>query len=101
MNEAVIGIVLMAVGIIGTVFVCRRGSNGSAGSGTGSDTGSVGDNIEAAGRRNNELKDAERATSKRLREQAESIERAGSNNKDAQQLVQKAKHILNSAKRTD
>lgn len=101
MDEAIIGIVLMAIGIIGTVFVCRRGPNGRTGTGIGSDPGSVGDNIEAAGRRNNELKDAERATSERLREQAESIERAGSNNKDAQQLVQKAKHILNSAKRTD
>lgn len=101
MNETVIGIVLMAVGIIGTIFVCRCRSNGSAGSGTGSNTGSVGGNIEAAGRRNSDLEDAERATSERLREQAETIERTGSDNQNAQQLVQKAKHILSAAKHTD
>ena len=101
MNEAVIGIVLMALGIAITIFVSRCDSDGRAGSGTESNTGSVRDNIEAARRRNSDLEDAERATAERLREQAESIERAGSNNKDAQQLVQKAKHILNSAKRTD
>lgn len=101
MNEAVIGIVFMALGIVVTIFVCGCDPDRRAGSGTGSDTGSVGDNIEAARRRNNELKDAERATADRLREQAESIERAGSNNKDAQQLVQKAKHILSSAQHTD
>ena len=101
MNETVIGIVLMAIGIIGAIFVCRCRSNGSAGSGTRSDTGSVGRNIEAAGRRNSDLEDAERATSERLREQAETIERTGSDNKDAQQLVQKAKHILANAKHSD
>lgn len=101
MNEAVIGIILMAVGIVCAIFVCRRGSNGSTGSGTGSDTGSVREHIEAAGRRNSDLEEAERATADRLREQAETIERAGRNNQDAQQLVQKAKHILSSAKHTD
>lgn len=101
MNEAIIGIVFMALGIAIAIFVCRCDPDGRAGTGTGPDTGSVGDNIEAAGRRNRDLEDAERATAERLREQAESIERAGSNNKDAQQLVQKAKHILHSAKHTD
>ena len=101
MDETVIGIVLMAIGIVGAIFVCRRRSNGSTGSGTGSDTGSVGDNIEAAGRRNRDLEDAERATSDRLREQAGTIERAGSDNKNAQDLVQKAKHILANAKHID
>lgn len=101
MNEAVIGIILMAAGIVCAIFVCRHSPNGSTGSGTGSDTGSVREHIEAAGRRNSDLEDAERATSERLREQAETIERTGSDNKDAQQLVQKAKRILNSAKHTD
>lgn len=101
MDETVVGIVLMAIGVAISIFVCRRGPNGSTGSGTGSDTGSVGDHIKDAGQRNSDLEDAERATADRLREQAEAIERAGNDNKDAQQLVQKAKHILSSAKHTD
>lgn len=101
MNEAIIGIILMAIGIAGTIFVCRCRPNGRAGSGTGSNTDPVRDDIERASDNNRQLEKAERATSERLREQAETIERAGRNNQDAQQLVQKAKHILSSAKHTD
>jgi hypothetical protein len=89
----------MGIGIALTILGCcikRRTS-----SGTGSDVDPVRDGIERAGDRNRELEDAERATSERLREQAETIERTGSDNQDAQQLVQKAKHILHSAKHTD
>ena len=101
MNEAIVGIVVMAIGLIGAIFVCRSRANGSTGSGTGSDAGSVRDGIETAGRRNSDLEDAERATSERLREQAETIERTGRDNKDAQELVSKARDILSSAKRTN
>lgn len=101
MNEAVVGIILMAIGIVGTIFVCRCRPNGRAGSGTGSNTDPVRDGIERAGGNNKRLEDAERATSGRLEEQAETIERAGRDNQGAQQLVQKAKHILHSARHTD
>lgn len=101
MDETIVGIVLMAVGVVVAIFVCRCNPDGRTGSGTGPDTGSVRDNIKDAGRRNSDLEDAERATADRLREQAEAIERADRSNKDAQQLVQKAKRILHSAKHTD
>lgn len=101
MNEAIVGIIVMAIGLIGAIFVCRSRANGSTGSGTGSDTGSVRDGIETAGRRNSDLEAAERATADRLREQAETIERTGRDNKDAQELVSKARNILSSAKRTN
>lgn len=101
MNEAIIGIILMAIGIAGTIFVCRCRPNGRAGSGTGSNTDPVRDGVERAGEGNKRLEDAERATSERLREQAETIERTGRDNQDAQQLVQKARDILASAKHTD
>ena len=99
MYEAIFGVILMGLGCALCVLGCcakRRTSNG-----TGSDTGSVRDNIDRAERENNALGAAERATSERLREQAETIGRAGQDNQDAQQLVQKAKHILHSAKHTD
>lgn len=102
MYEKILATICTAVITLGTIwFVCRRNSDRRTGSGTGRDTDPVRDNIESAGRRNNELEDAERATSERLREQAEAIGRAGRNNQNAQQLVQKAKHILHSAKHTD
>lgn len=82
-------------------FVCRSGSHGRAGDGTGRNTDPVRDNIDSAERRNNELKDAERATTERLEEQAETIGRAERDNQDAQELVQKAKRILHSAKHTN
>lgn len=101
MYEKILAAICTAV-VIGVIwYVCRRDSNGSTSRGIGRNTDPVRDNIESAERRNSELEDAERATSERLREQAETIERAGRNNQDAQQLVQKAKHILHSAKHTD
>lgn len=102
MYEKILAAICTAAIVIGVIwYVCRRDSNGSTSSGNGRNTDPVRDNIESAGRRNSELEDAERATSERLRKQAETIERAGRDNQDAQQLVQKAKHILHSAKHTD
>lgn len=102
MYEKILATICTAIVVFGVLwFICRRNSDRRTGSGDGRNADPVRDNIEDAGRRNNELKDAERATSGRLREQAETIGRAGQNNQDAQQLVQKAKHILNSAKHTN
>lgn len=99
MYETILGSVLMGIGIVLCILGCC--SKRRTGSGTGSDTGSVRDSIERAGDNNSRLEETERATSERLREQAATIERAGQDNKDAQQLLQKAKHILGSAKHTD
>lgn len=97
--EAIFGIILVGLGItLGILGCCSKRRTGG---GTGSNTDPVRDGIERAGDRNRELEEAERATSDRLKEQAGTIERAGRDNQDAQQLVQKAKHILNSAKHTD
>lgn len=102
MYEKILATICTAAVTLGVIwFVCRRNSDRRTGNGTGRDTDPVRDNIEDAERRNNELKDAERATSERLKEQAETIGRAERDNQDAQQLVQKAKHILHSAKHTN
>lgn len=102
MYEKILATICTAVVVFGVLwFVRKRNSDRRASTGTGDDSKRIRDNIEDAGRRNNELKDAERATSERLKEQAETIGRAERNNQDAQQLVQKAKHILHSAKHTN
>ena len=96
---ATIGFIVII--LIAAWFVCRRNPDRRTGGGIGSDSRRVRDNIESAERRNSELEDAERATSERLREQAETIERAGRDNQRSQELVSKAKSILSSAKHTD
>lgn len=102
MYEKILATICTAAVVFGVLwFIRRRNSDRRTSSGDGRDTDPVRDNIESAGRRNNELKDAERATSERLKEQAETIGRAGQDNQDAQQLVQKAKRILHSAKHTN
>lgn len=102
MYEKILVAICTAAIVIGVIwFVCRRDPDRRAGGGIGSDSRRVRDNIESAERRNSELEDAERATSERLREQAETIERAGRDNQRSQELVSKAKSILNSAKHTD
>lgn len=102
MYEKILAAICTAAIVVGVIwFVCRRDPNRRTGRGIGSDSRRVRDNIERAGRRNSELEDAERATSERLREQAETIERAGRDNQRSQELVSKAKSILNSAKHTD
>lgn len=99
MYEAIFGVVLMGLGIALAILGCR--TKRRSGNGTGSNTDPVRDGIERAGEGNKRLEDAERATSERLREQAETIERTGRDNQDAQELVQKARNILASAKHTD
>lgn len=102
MYEKILVAICTAAIVIGVIwFVCRRDPDRRTGRGTGRNVDPVRDNIESAGRRNSELEDAERATSERLREQAETIERAGRDNQRSQELVSKAKSILNSAKHTD
>ena len=102
MYEKVLATIGFIVIILITAWVIRgRNPDRSAGRGIGSDSRRVRDNIESAERRNSELEDAERATSERLREQAETIERAGRDNQRSQELVSKAKSILNSAEHTD
>lgn len=102
MYEKISAAICTAAIVIGVIwFVCRRDPDRRTGGGIGSDSRRVRDNIESTERRNRELKDAERATSERLREQAETIERAGRDNQRSQELVSKAKSILSSAKHTD
>lgn len=102
MYEKILVAICTAAIVIGVIwFVCRRDPDRRTGRRIGSDSRRVRDNIESAERRNSELEDAERATSERLREQAETIERAGRDNQRSQELVSKAKSILNSAKHTD
>lgn len=102
MYEKILVAICTAAIVIGVIwFVCRRDPDRRTGGGIGSDSRRVRDNIESTERRNRELKDAERATSERLREQAETIERAGRDNQRSQELVSKARSILSSAKHTD
>lgn len=102
MYEKILAAICTTAIVIGVIwFVCRRDSDRRTGGGIGSDSRRVRDNIESTERRNRELKDAERATSERLRGQAETIERAGRDNQRSQELVSKAKSILSSAKHTD
>lgn len=102
MYGKIAAVICTGLSILFTVwFVCRSNSHRRAGSGAGRDTDPVRDNIERAERENSELGAAERATSERLKEQAETIGRAKQDNQDAQLLVQKAKHILHSAKHTN
>lgn len=102
MYEKILATICTAAIVIGVIwFVCRRDPDRRTGGGIGSDSRRVRDNIESAERRNSELEDAERATSERLREQAETIERAGRDNQRSQELVSKARSILSSAKHTD
>lgn len=102
MYEKILAAICTTAIVIGVIwFVCRRDSDRRTGSGTGSDSRRVRDNIESAERRNSGLEDAEQATSERLREQAETIGRAREDNQRSQELVSKAKSILHSAKHTD
>ena len=98
--------VLATVGFIVVILIAARAIRGrnpdrSAGTGPESVPRRIRRSLEDAERGNCGLEDAERATSDRLREQAETIGRAGECNSRGQALVQKAKHILDSAEHTD
>ena len=98
--------VLATVGFIVVILIAAwviRGRNSDRSTGTGPESvpRRIRRSLEDAERGNCGLEDAERATSDRLREQAETIGRAGECNSRGQALVQKAKHILDSAEHTD
>lgn len=98
--------VLATIGFIVIILIAAwviRGRNSDRSTGTGLESNSrrIRRSFEDAERGNHGLEDAERATSDRLREQAETIGRAGECNSRGQELVQKAKHILDSAEHTD
>ena len=102
MYEKVLATVGFIVIILIAVWVIRgRNPDRPAGAGSESVTRRIRRSLEDAERGNHELEDAERATSGRLREQAETIGRAGECNNRGQALVQKAKRILDSAEHTD
>ena len=102
MYVKIIAVVITALCVLFTIwYVCRRDTDGRRSSRTGHGTGRIRDHVEDAGRRNSDIEAAERRTADLIREQAAAAERAGQGNKDAQQLVKKAKHILHSAKHTD
>ena len=88
MYEKVLAAIGTACIVLITIWtVCRRDSDRRTSGGTGSDTGRIRDDIEAAGR------DAHKA--------ADDNRRARDDNQRAQLLVQKAKSILSDAKHTD
>ena len=99
MYEAIFGVVLMGLGIALCVLGCH--TKRRTGSGTGSDVDPVRDGIERAGDRNRELADAERETRETIEEQGSAIGRAAADNRRGQELVQKARDILATAKHTD
>ncbi len=101
MNAKTILLTIAGLIIVVASYIFGRYFNRRSGGGTGPNNDSVRDGIKRAGDTNKQLAEAERRTADGLREQAETIERAGRDNKDAQELVSKAKHILSSAKRTD
>lgn len=98
--------VLATIGFIVIILIAAwviRGRNSDRSTGAGSESVSrrIRRSLEDAERGNHGLEDTERTTSDRLREQAETIGRAGECNSRGQALVQKAKHILDSAEHTD
>ena len=102
MYEKVLATIGFIVIILIAAWVIRgRNPDRSAGAGSESVSRRIRRGLEDAERGNCGLEDAERATSDRLREQAETIGRAGECNNRGQALVQKAKHILDSAEHTD
>ena len=98
MNAKTILLTIAGLIIVVASYIFGRYFNRRSGSGTGPNTDPVRDGIKRAGDTNKQLAEAERRTADGLREQAETIERAGQDNRDAQQLVQRAKKILGSAK---
>lgn len=102
MYEKVLATLGFIVIVLIAAWVIRgRNSDRSAGAGSESVSRRIRRSLEDAERGNHELEGAERTTSDRLREQAETIGRAGECNNRGQALVQKAKHILDSAEHTD
>lgn len=102
MYEKVLATIGFIVIILIAAWVIRgRNSDRSAGTGPKSVSRRIRRSLEDAERGNCGLEDAERTTSDRLREQAETIGRTGECNSRGQALVQKAKHILDSAEHTD
>ena len=102
MYEKALATIGFIVVILIAVWVIRgRNPDRLAGAGSESVTRRIRRSLEDAERGNHGLEDAERATSGRLREQAETIGRAGECNNRGQALVQKAKRILDSAEHTD
>ena len=97
---------LATIGFIVVILIAAwviRGRNPDrpAGAGSESVTRRIRRSLEEAERGNHGLEDAERTTSDRLREQAETIERAGECNSRDQELEKKAKLILGSAGHND
>ena len=102
MYEKALATIGFIVVILIAVWVIRgRNPDRPASAGSESVTRRIRRSLEDAERGNHGLEDAERATSGRLREQAETIGRAGECNNRGQALVQKAKRILDSAEHTD
>lgn len=102
MYEKVLATIGFIVIILIAAWVIRgRNPDRSAGTGPESVPRRIRRSLEEAERGNHGLEGAERATSDRLREQAETIGRAGECNSRGQELVQKARHILDSAEHTD
>ena len=97
--EALFGIILMGLGSALCILGCC--SKRRTGSRTGSDTDPVRRNLEDAGQRNSDVEAAERRAADLEREQAETIRRTAEGNQRGQELVQKARDILSSAKHTD
>lgn len=101
MNAKTILLIIAGLVIVVASYIFGRYFNRRSGSGNGSNTDPVRDGIERAGDTNKQLAEAERRTADGLREQAETIGRAGQDNRDAQQLIQRAKKILSSAKHSN
>lgn len=101
MYAKIAGIVLMGIGVFGVIWlICRRDSDRRTGKGTGRHTDPVRDHLDRAGQRNSDIEAAERRAADLERQQAETIGRAAEGNRQSQELVQKAQHILHSAKHT-
>lgn len=109
MDETTFTIGLIVAAFLVTLWaVCRRGSNGSAGSGSGRNPDPVRDDLERAGEDNKRLEELEQRTEESIgraeeaeRRSEELIGRAEDDNRTGQELVQKAKDILHSAKHID
>lgn len=116
MYEKILTFALTIIAVLITIWVvCRRGSDRRTGSGTGSNNRRVREGLDRATDINRQLEEEEqrtrdtlrraeetnRRTDELLREQDRDIERAAGNAERSQELINKARNILSSAKHTN
>ena len=109
MYEKILAAVATITVVLGTIwFVCRRNTDGRTGTGTGSDSRRVRDDIARATEDNRRLEDTEQRTKESIDRAEAAVERtreligqSEGNTRRSQECIDKARNILRSAKHTD